>query len=336
MERPRRGGHNGRVNSSERRDGELRVGVIGLGRMGTYHARVLNAMGGVAVTAVADPPHPGLDALAAELDAAVFGDPADLATADVVDAVVIASPDETHAELALAMIAAERPVLCEKPLAVSIAEAEAVVEAERRLGRRVLQLGFMREYDDAHRQVAATLPELGPLHHIRCVHTNTASEPRPLEVIVGQSLVHDIHTVRFLTGAEFEWVAADGTRDADGAWRHLLVMARLSNGAHATLEFDDDAYAYHVSVEVSAERGSVVTGHQLRAEVRRDGIRSAKEGSDWFARFDQAYRSELDDWVTAARSGGAVGPTAADGLASQHVIAAVVESVKSGSRVPLG
>ncbi len=321
--------------SAQQRD-QLRVGVIGLGGMGGFHARVLNAMGGVTVTAVSDPPNPRLGDVATALGATIIDDPTAMATSDAVDAVVIASPDDTHATLALAMIEAERPVLCEKPLGISVAEAAAVVEAEEKLGRQVLQLGFMREYDDAHRQVAAALADLGPVHHLRCVHTNTATRPRPLEVIVGQSLVHDIHSVRFLTGAEFEWVTADGTAAPDGSIRHVLVMARLSNGAHATLEFDDNAYAYHVSVEITAERGAVTTGRQLRAEVRRDGFRLTEEGSDWFGRFDQAYRAELADWVAAARAGGASGPTAGDGLASQLVVDAIVESVDRGTRVVVG
>ncbi|MDH4278458.1 MAG: Gfo/Idh/MocA family oxidoreductase [Acidimicrobiia bacterium] len=315
---------------------ELRVGVIGLGGMGLFHARVLNEMDGVTVTALADPPNPRLGELADELDAAVAADPMRLATSAAVDAVVIASPDETHASLALAMIEAGRPVLCEKPLAVSVAEAAEVVDAEERLGRKVLQLGFMREYDAAHRQVATALADLGSIHHIRCVHTNTVTTPRSLQVIVGQSMVHDIHSVRFLTGAEFEWVSADHTSTADGTPRHVLVMARLSNGAHATLEFDDEASAYHVSVEITGERGVVTTGQQLRAEVRRDGFRVVEEGADWFARFDQAYRTELVDWVAAARAGGASGPTAADGLASQLVVDAIVESVHRGTRVAVG
>ncbi len=313
--------------------------MIGLGGMGTFHARALTAMDGVTVAAVADPPNPNLGELAAELGAEVVADPFALANVEAaggVDAVVIASPDDTHAALATAMIEAGRPVLCEKPLAVTAAEAAAVVDAEERLGRRVLQLGFMREYDRAHRQLAAALADLGPIHHLRCVHTNTGAAGRSLDVIVGQSLVHDIHSVRFLTGAEFEWVSGHCTTTGDGTPRHVLVMARLSNGAHATLEFDDDAYAYHVSVEVTAERGAVSTGQQLRAEVRRDGFRMAEEGADWFARFDQAYRSELDDWVAAARHGGASGPSAADGLASQLVVDAIVESIDRGGRVTLG
>ncbi|MDH3301301.1 MAG: Gfo/Idh/MocA family oxidoreductase, partial [Acidimicrobiia bacterium] len=227
----------------EPRINELRVGVIGLGGMGTFHAQVLNEMNGATVAAVADPLNGRLEGLADELGAAVVDDPMTLATSDAVDAVVVASPDETHAALALAMIEAERPVLCEKPLGVTVAEAAEIVEAEERLGRRVLQLGFMREYDTAHRQVGAALAELGNVHHIRCVHTNTVTAPRSLQVIVGQSMVHDIHSVRFLTGAEFEWVSASHTTDPNGAPRHVLVMARLTNGAHATLEFDDEAYA---------------------------------------------------------------------------------------------
>ncbi len=306
--------------------------------MGSFHARALNDMAGVTVAALCDPPKPDIDELAHRLDAPVVADPAVLIAGsgtDAVDAIVIASPDETHAALAVAAVEAGRPVLCEKPLATTVADAAAVVAAEEAAGRRLLQLGFMRPYDRAHQQLAEAVAELGAVHHVRCTHTNTAAASRPIEVIVGQSMVHDVHTVRSLTGADFTSVWGHATADESGHPRHVLVMAELSNGGHATLEFEDNAFAYDVAVEVTADRGIAATGKQLAAEVRRDGHHRMEIGFDWFARFDQAYRSELSAWVEAARHGGATGPSAVDGLAAQQVVAAIVESIKGHRPVSL-
>ena len=66
------------------------------------------------------------------------------------DAVLIASPDTTHADLTIACIEAGKPVLCEKPLATAVADAERVVRAELAAGRRLVQVGFMRVYDRTH------------------------------------------------------------------------------------------------------------------------------------------------------------------------------------------
>ena len=313
--------------------GKLRVAVIGLGGMGTFHAGLFTGRADAQVTVVSDPFHPDLAALATELGADIVGEPLAVAGDDRVDAAIIASPDETHAELALSMIAAGKPVLCEKPLATSVADGRRVVEADEAREQRLVQLGFMREYDDAHRQLVAALADLGPIHHLRCGHINTPSAPRSLDVIVGQSMVHEIHTVRHVTGAEVSTATASVSVDDSGAIRHVVALLGLSNGGHATLEFDDAGFAYDVSVEVTAEKGVVVLGCQLQAEVRIDGQRRVDIGTDWFARFAQAYRSEIDAWVTAARTGGATGPTARDGLAAQQVVEAILQSAATGQTV---
>ena len=298
--------------------------------MGSFHARTLANMPGVAISVVADPMGDAAETLAAELDAVGMRDPMMLATAGGVDGLVIASPDETHAELALAAIELGTPVLCEKPLATTMADCLSVIQAEAATGSRLLQLGFMREYDLAHRQIEESLAELGRIHSLRCVHINTQPEQRSPAAIVNQSAVHDFHTIRFVSGAEIVAVNAHVTHRDSGGIRHLLVLCTLSSGAHATVEFDDCGYAYDVTVEVTAEGGSVVTGSQVRAVQRSDGQTHVDVGMDWFGRFADAYRLQDETWVNSLRSGQTGGPSAWDGLAANAVVDAVFESLESG------
>ena len=87
---------------------------------------------------------------AAGSNAKVYSDAAALIADPHVEAVLIASPDAFHAEQAIACIEAGKPVLCEKPMATSVADGARVLQAEAAAGRRLLQVGFMRVYDRAH------------------------------------------------------------------------------------------------------------------------------------------------------------------------------------------
>lgn len=309
----------------------LRIGLIGAGGMGSFHARTLANMPGVSISVVADPVGDAAESLAAELDAIGMKDPMMLATSGGVDGLVIASPDETHAEFALAAIEHGTPVLCEKPMATAMTDSLGVVNAEAATGSRLLQLGFMREYDLAHRQIQDALAGLGTIHSMRCVHVNTQAAPRSNAAIVNQSAVHDFHTIRFLAGAEIAAVNAHATLNDSGGIRHLLVLCTLDSGGHATVEFDDCGFAYDVTVEVTADKGSVVTGPQLRALQRAGGKTQVDIGTDWFGRFADAYRLQNETWVDSLRTGQTVGPSAWDGLAGNAVVDAVFESLESGN-----
>lgn len=305
----------------------MRVGVVGVGGMGAFHARTLADTPGVDVVVVADVFAPNAQRLAVDLGCEVSLDPLATAQRDDLDGVVIASPDDTHPDLAVAAITAGSMVLCEKPLATELAEAWRVVEAEAATGRRVVQLGFMREYDPAHVQLVSEASGIGPIDFVRLVHRNVNTERRPLDRIIVQSLVHEAHSVRFLSGAEVTEVTAFGGGPEDGSFRHVLVRAALSNGGHASLEFDDGGFAYEVSVELLGRTGDALTGPPLRAISRRSGTTSQHIGDDWFGWFADAYRLQDAAWVASLRTGTAVGPSAWDGYAAQAIVHAAMTSI---------
>jgi myo-inositol 2-dehydrogenase/D-chiro-inositol 1-dehydrogenase len=303
--------------------------------MGSFHARTLAALAHVDIVAVSDPYAPNAAAMHDELGADVVDDPIALIGSGSLDGVVIASPDETHTELARAAIRHGLPTLCEKPLASNVADARGVVDAELAGGRRLIQLGFMREYDPAHRQLQAELARLGPIDHVRAVHRNTNSTRRSLDRIVIQSMIHDVHSVRYLTTSEITSVVASGSGAEDDSYRHVMAICRLQSGAHAIVEFDDGGFAYEVGVDVLTRTGDVATGAPTKAIRREHGSITVHLGTDWFAWFADAYRTQDQAWVDSVRSGTATGPSAWDGYRAQIVVGAILESLTTGDTVDI-
>lgn len=305
-----------------------RVAVLGAGGMGSCHARHIAELAGAEVGWVADPDETAGRALATAVGAEWRSDGIDaIARAD---AVVVATPDPFHKPFVDAALDRGLPVLCEKPLTVDVADAEALVGREVDLGRRLIQVGFMREYDEAHQQVKHALASLGAVNHLRCVHRNTNAEARTLEEMLVQSLIHDIHSVRFLSGAEITSVGTS-TVERERGLRFVLLTCRLGNGGVATIEFDDAAAGYEVWVEVDAEDGNVVASDPLRVSMRRAGIVASTIGHDWFSPFLGAYRAEMQAWLAAVATGTPTGPNAWDGYVAQVVVGAAVRSASGSS-----
>lgn len=301
--------------------------------MGSFHARTLASLPGVDVVVVADVIGHHVAALTADLGCEGSLDPVATASRADLDGVVVATPDETHPTLAIAALEAGSMVLCEKPLATTLDEALRVVDAEVAVGRRVVQLGFMREYDPAHVQLTEELASIGTIDFVRLVHRNANRERRPLDRIIVQSLVHEAHSVRFLSGAEVTEVAAFGGGAERGSFRHVLVRAALSNGGHASLEFDDGGFAYEVTAEVLGRDGDALTGPPLRAVTRRGGTVSSRIGDDWFGWFADAYRIQDAAWADSVRAGRATGPSTWDGYVAQIVVDAVTRSLAESRSV---
>lgn len=319
----------------------LRVGVIGVGGMGTRHAHNLARLPAVEVTAVADPDVGRRTAVAAELSVpTTFDDPLDLIRHENVDAVVIASPDPTHAPLAMACLQVGKPTLVEKPLAVDPLDARELVEAEARNGCRLLQVGFMRAYDPAHvalQQVVAD-GEIGEPLLVLAFHDNPATDrPRPLREVLTQSAIHDFHTLRMLTGREPDEAflrAIPSTQP--GSARLVTANLRLGEGCLGQVVMNTESgYGYWVMVEVAGSRGVARLGASPGTEIRRDGWAGHRVAQDWLSRFALAYQLETEAWVEAARAGTATGPSAWDGYVATLIAEACLTSATIGKPITI-
>lgn len=146
-----------------------------------------------------------------------------------------------------------------------------------------------------------------------------------------QSLIHDVHTARWLSESEFTSVVAQvvsGPRPVE----HVVVLASMANGSTVTIEFVEATYGYDIDVEATCERGVVSVAQPPHPAIKLDGALYQHIGDDWFGRSADADRSEAADWIDGVRRGRVHGPTAADGLAAQRVVDAAIRSASSGRR----
>lgn len=319
----------------------IRLGIIGAGSMGAQHARNAHRfVSACELAAVQDLDRSRAERLAAETGGpSVFDTPERLIGSGEVDAVLIASPDATHASLVLECIEAGLPVLCEKPLASDPSDAEAVIEAESRLGRRLASVGFQRRFDPAHAAVKAVADSgtIGRPLLWKGVHRN-AKTPYDASgaYILANSAGHDIDSARWLLGTEVAEVSTRGLRSRedlpDDSRDLLLLQMTMADGRLASVElFMSSDYGYEVSAELVGQFGTATTAQPDRICLRSKALRGAPVTSDWTAPFQEAYLAELCEWIQSLQEGRRFGGASAwDGYVAMTISAAASISLLDG------
>jgi len=284
----------------------LRVGVVGTGGIGGRHAENLHSrMVDAQLAAVMDADAARASEVAARCGSVpVFEDASELIRSEGIDAVLIASPDDSHAELVLECLRMEKPVLCEKPLATSLDEARTIVDAEVALGRRLVQVGFCRRYDNQHLAVKQEFESgaLGRPIMYKGWHRAIMVAGRALsnELSLFGSAIHEFDSIRWLLGQEMEGVYVKGVNTEPSLGEDvldlLLCQVSLTGGCLATFDVYQTAnYGYEVGFELVGEHGTATIGPPSLPAVRSAGTYSARIESDWLERLAQAYLSEVQD-----------------------------------------
>jgi myo-inositol 2-dehydrogenase/D-chiro-inositol 1-dehydrogenase len=320
----------------------IRVGVIGTGMIGQDHIRrMTRVLSGVSVTAVTDVNTEVAAAIGATIGATVHASGAELIGDPQVDAVVICSWGPTHEEYVLAAIAAGKPVFCEKPLATTQEACLRIVEAESGYGSRLVQVGYMRRYDEAYRALKAVLAtgEIGAPLMMHCAHRN-ASVPSffEKEMAITDSAVHEIDMVRWMFDEEIAATRVLVPRrsgNGGGLQDPLLLILETASGILVDVEISVNIrYGYDIRGEIVGENGTAALGSQTPVSVRRAGQVSAPVPADWRERFLRAYDVEFQEWIDAVTGGGQpAGPSAWDGYAAAVVSDAGVAALRTGGRV---
>jgi myo-inositol 2-dehydrogenase/D-chiro-inositol 1-dehydrogenase len=320
----------------------LRIGVIGAGAMGSAHCRIIAGnVSGAELAAVSDVDVRRAGEVARETgDAGVHEDPLELIADPQVDAVVIASSDDTHQRLVLACLRAEKPVLCEKPLAPTAEAGLSVVEAEAALGHRLVQVGFMRRFDPGYVAVKEALDggRVGGALMVHCAHRNAGvPDGFTSEMLITSSATHEFDVIRWLLGQEIVGAAVHTPRASrlapPGLRDPQLVLLETEDGVLVDVEvFVNARYGYDIRCEVVAESGTLTLPSPIAVAVRADGEDRREVDDDFRERFTDAYREQMQSWVDALAEGGPQGPTAWDGYAAAAVADACVEGLRSGRR----
>jgi myo-inositol 2-dehydrogenase/D-chiro-inositol 1-dehydrogenase len=319
----------------------LGVGIIGAGVMGGAHARTLAAStAGARLVAIVDADGSRAEAAVADTGAGrVIAEPLALIEDPEVDAVLIASPDQTHAELVLACLRAGKPVLCEKPLASTAEECLQVTAAEQALGRKLVQVGFMRRFDPAYVEMKQALDGgmLGKPLLFHAVHRN-AVVPSFFEgpMIITNAAVHEMDIARWLLGSSIVRVQVIRSRAGESASYRDLMLIVLENEAGNLIDieaFMSARYGYDIRGEVVCEQGTVSLRPPVHVQVRRDAAEAYAFATDWRARFADAYRLQLQGWVDSIARGTSAGASAWDGYEATAVADACLTSLDSGQPV---
>jgi myo-inositol 2-dehydrogenase/D-chiro-inositol 1-dehydrogenase len=227
----------------------------------------------------------------------------------------------------LAAIAAGKPVFCEKPLATTREDCERVLAAEAGVGRRLIQVGFMRRYDADYQALRAGMREgsIGAPLLAHMAHRNPAVPPTVTsEAAINDSVVHEIDVTRWLLAEEITSVLVVSPRRSSLAAGELqdpmVVLFRTGGGLLVDVELALNVrYGYDIRAEVVGETG------QARLPV------AAAVPPDWRVRFADAYDAEFRAWIGDVAAGlPASGPGAWDGYAATVVAGACVSALKSG------
>lgn len=315
----------------------LRAAVVGAGRMGAVHARILAGLAGVDLVAVCDPDAARREAVARKTGAEPLADHRDLAGR--VDAAVVAAPTSEHAAIATDLIGAGLHVLVEKPIARSLDEAERMVEAARRVGR-VLAVGHVERF---HPAVIAALPHVRTADGPRFIEAHRLSPfpERSLDVgVVLDLMIHDLDVLLSLVGEEPVRI------DAVGA----PVLTDKEDIANARITFAGGCVANLTASRVSTRtmRKFRVFGPDRYVSIdtwkgdlavfrRRPGVArvEAMEDIERLApRVEKAepLRLELEAFVAACREDG--GPAAVPGEAGRDALALALEILRRIAEAP--
>ncbi|GGI84326.1 inositol 2-dehydrogenase [Saccharopolyspora subtropica] len=322
---------------------DLRVGLVGAGKMGADHAlRIHERISGARLVAVADPDLDRAQQVADTAGARAQQDPFEVIAASDVDAVVIASPGVVHEPLLLAAIERGVPVLCEKPLTPDPKSSLRVLEAEEARGRRLVQVGFMRRFDAEYAELKRLLDtgELGRPLLLHCAHRNPTAPPGfTSQMMIFDSVVHEFDATRWLLGQELTAVSVRAGRStalaAEGLVDPQVVSIETTGGVLVDVEiFVNCGFGYQVRCEAVGERGTALIGGDRGPVLHRGGQWGGAITADFRDRFGAAFDREVQRWADAARRGEVdrAAASAWDGYAAAAACEAGVQAQASGQR----
>ncbi|OPG09634.1 Gfo/Idh/MocA family oxidoreductase [Microbispora sp. GKU 823] len=302
----------------------MRVGLLGLGRIGVFHAATLAGLADELV--VSDVDRSRAEEVAARFSATV-GDPFEA------DAVVIATPTSTHAEALEHACELGVPAFCEKPAAPTVEETLRVAETVERTGA-VVHIGFQRRFDAGYLAARDALRsgDLGVLHRVHLMTADPAPPPAGYIPLSGGIFrdchIHDFDILRWVTGREVDTVYATGANRGEQYFAEAgdvdtsAAILTMDDGTLATLQGSRyNGAGYDVRMELAGTRGAWAAGLGGRTPLRSaEGF--APDGDPWpdfQARFEEAYVAEMTAFLEAARGERESPCTVRDALAALYV-----------------
>lgn len=327
----------------------LRIGLLGAGRIGQIHGRNIAAHRDAELVAVADALPEAAQALAADTGSRVASINAILAD-EGIDAVVVATPTDTHADLIEKAVRQDKAVFCEKPVDLDAARIKACLDVVLAAGQP-LMIGFNRRFDPSFADLKRRLDqgEVGSPELLTILSRDPA--PPPVSYIERSGglfrdmMIHDFDMARFLLGEEPVEIFALGASLVDpaiGAAGDVDTAAvMLKTGSGRIVQISNSrraAYGYDQRVEVHGEKGMLRAGNRraTTVEAATSAGYSRDPALDFFLeRYAEAYRAELSVFIEGVAEGRSLTPSGEDGLRAQVLADAATQSWESGQPVQI-
>jgi myo-inositol 2-dehydrogenase / D-chiro-inositol 1-dehydrogenase len=325
----------------------LRFAILGAGRIGQVHARAVAATPGAKLIAIADPVAAAAEAVKTAYGCDIRSIDTILGSADV-DAVVICTPTDTHADLIERFTNVGKAVFCEKPVDLSLARVQTCLNAVVSNKGRVM-VGFNRRFDPDFMAVKAAIDDgsLGDVEMVTITSRDPGAPPadyiRRSGGIFRDMTIHDFDMARWLLGEEVETVQAAASVLTDKAIGELgdsdsvNVILRTARGKQAIITNTRRAtYGYDQRIEVLGSKAMAYAENQGENRVvvaDKSGFRSAPLLNFFMTRYIAAYANEIAGFVEAVTSGKEVPVTVHDGLMALALAEAALKSVAEGRTV---
>ncbi len=319
----------------------MRIGLIGVGRIGAFHAQTLAGLPAVDELIVTDAVPDLARRVAERLGAGVAPEPADV-LATRVDGVVIASSTATHPDLLRACARAGVPTFCEKPVA-AVAKDAVALRDELSGNDTPIQIGFPRRFDAAYMAARAELAA-GTLGYVHTVRSTTLDPAPPSEAYIRGSggifndcAIHDFDSVRYVTGQEVVEVYAAGTNqgvdyiEAAGDAETVTSVLTMSGGTLAVVSNSrSNGRGHDVRLELLGSKDSVAAGLDDRLPLRSaDPAVTFPAGTPWdffMDRFASAFRAELTAFTVVVAGSRPSPCTLHDGVEASLIAEAATRS----------
>lgn len=296
---------------------KLGFGVVGTGMIGQYHLkRIKEKISGAEVVAVTD----YKKELAKEavenlsLDVTIYDSDSELINDENVDVVLVTSWGPAHKETILKALEAQKYIFVEKPLATTAEDCLEIIKAEQQTGKRLIQVGFMRRYDDGYKQLKNVIDEnvIGSPLMIHCAHRNpVVDEKYTTDMAINDTLIHEIDTLHWLVDDDYESVRVTFPKKSKNALEHLkdpqLVTMKTKSGIVITAEISVNInYGYDIRCEVVGEDGTAKLPEMSTIEIRKEKTISNQLYDNFKDRFGDAFDEEFREFTNSIIENGEV------------------------------
>ncbi|MBW6422372.1 inositol 2-dehydrogenase [Rhizobium sp. XQZ8] len=324
-----------------------KLALLGAGRIGKVHARAIAEDKRAKLVCVVDAMADAAQAIADSASCKVSTIEAVEADKDI-DAVIICTPTNTHADLIERFAKAGKAIFCEKPIDLDVERAKACLETVRKTGAKVM-LGFNRRFDPHFQAVRKAIDD-GRIGKVEMV-TITSRDPGPppaeyIKVSGGMfrdMTIHDFDMARFLLGEEIVSVMAAGAVLVDpkigelGDFDSASLILTTKSGRQAMISNSRRAsYGYDQRIEVHGSLGSVSAENQRPVSIEianKDGYTRPPLHDFFMTRYTAAYAAEISAFIDSLEKGTPLSPSAEDGVIALALADAALRAVKESKAV---